>query len=90
MGVKMVTQTADASKFLTCTADADCYKDNSSLSEAVATTDAEKKLRCCIRTELMVADTTTAGKDEVTSKKGKGWSSEVKTYTKICDYSYAS
>ena len=92
MGAKMVTQTAVKTAFLTCAADADCYVANTNLTvnEAAATTDANKKLRCCMRTELIEDSDTTAGKAAVTTNKGLGYASEEKTYTKICNYGYAA
>ena len=55
----------------------------------VATTDAEKKLRCCQYYELMKEVTSTLGKATLKQyKEGYGLDLKLKSYTKICQADY--
>jgi hypothetical protein len=63
-----------------CTSDADCYKENLTYvlgGYLEATTDAEKKKRCCLKIEV-----TKAGSGASAEAKQIGWPTEVDTYTK--------
>ena len=43
--------------YIGCTADAECYKANTGLNKAEATTDAEKAKRCCLFTGVIALKT---------------------------------
>ena len=63
MGAKLVKNTTDGAIY--CTSDTDCYGENTYWNEAKATTDAEKKLRCCGKYLMIYAGTATSAKSTV-------------------------
>ena len=78
------TGTGTSAQWVNCKTDADCYGTWADATTS-ATTDAEKKLRCCQRIQYDYPD---AGVSDTAELTAKGWPSKKDTYVKICAADY--
>ena len=90
MGAKMVTPTKVGTTDYGCKADADCYKANGLIT--LASTDAEKKKRCCMYYEVVTAPSGTnkaTGDTELLAyKTSYGLPTTAGEATKYCNLDY--
>ena len=90
MGSTLTKVTTNTAGVIDCTKDADCFATSTvnGGSRTVATTDADKKLRCCMYFELMKEADNTVGKAVQTLYTTYGYPLGVNKYSKICNYNY--
>ena len=90
MGPTLTKVTTNTRGTTDCTKDADCYAASTvnGGSRTEATTDAVKKLRCCMYYELVKPSDNDLGKVVIDSYTTRGISMKENTYTKACNTNY--